>query len=80
MSASGVIETYLTSQFRQRGAKAVRFATLIDVPDLRKTDFEPDYRLFSADRQGMFVGYGLKYKGRFGNLPYIGLAEDEESG
>lgn len=77
VSVSGVIETYLTSQFRDRGAANVRFATLIDVPDQRKTDFEPDYRLFTADRKGVFVGYGLKYRGRYGNLPYIGLAEEK---
>jgi hypoxanthine phosphoribosyltransferase len=76
VSLSGVIENYLTSQFRQRGARQVRFATLIDVPDQRTTDFEPDYRLFASDRQGIFVGYGLKYKGRYGNLSYIGLVEE----
>jgi hypoxanthine phosphoribosyltransferase len=79
ISASGVIETYLTSQFRDRGAENVRFATLIDLPDQRKTDFEPDYHLFTSDQEGIFVGYGLKYRGRHGNLPYIGLAEEEAS-
>lgn len=77
VSISGVIETYLTSQFRDRGARQVRFATLIDIPDQRKTEFEPHYRIFSCDSRGVFVGYGLKYKGRFGNLPYIGLADME---
>ena len=77
VSASGVIETYLTSQFRNRGARKVSFATLIDVPEERKTDFEPDYQLFTSEKQGVFVGYGLKYKGRFGNLPYIGFVEQE---
>ena len=77
VSLSGVIETYLTSQFRDRGARQIRFATLIDIPDQRKTEFEPHYRIFTSDRRGVFVGYGLKYKGRFGNLPYIGLADVE---
>ena len=27
----------------------------------------------------MFVGYGLKYQGRFGSLPYIGQVEKEDS-
>ena len=77
ISVSGVIETYLKSQFKQRGANEVRFATLIDVPEERTTDFEPDYRLFTAERRGMFVGYGLKHQGRYGNLPYIGLADND---
>lgn len=74
---SGVIENYLASQFRQRGAKRVLFAALIDVPDQRTTDFQPDYSLFQADRHGLFVGYGLKHNGRFGNLPYVGLLPKE---
>lgn len=74
---SGVIENYLASQFRQRGAKRVVFAALIDVPAQRTTDFQPDYSLFRADRHGLFVGYGLKYRGRYGNLPYVGLLPEE---
>ena len=76
---SGVIENYLTSQFRDRGAERVVFAALIDVPDQRTTDFHPDYSLFRAERQGIFVGYGLKHQGRFGSLPYIGQVEVKDS-
>jgi hypoxanthine phosphoribosyltransferase len=76
---SGVIENYLTSQFRDRGAQRVVFAALIDVPDQRTTDFQPDYSLFRAERQGIFVGYGLKHKGRYGNLPYIGQLSQADS-
>ncbi len=75
VSTTGVIETYLGSQFLQHGARAVHFAVLIDVPEERKTDFKPDYSLFTATQSGIFVGYGLKYRGRYGNLPYIGLME-----
>ena len=76
---SGVIENYLASQFRDRGAKKVIFAALIDVPDRRTTDFQPDYSLFRAERQGIFVGYGLKHEGRFGSLPYIGQVHEDEA-
>jgi hypoxanthine phosphoribosyltransferase len=74
--ASGVTETYLASQFRQRGARAVRFAALIDLPGERKQEFKVDYPLFPVDRRGTFVGYGLKREGRYGSLPYIALVED----
>ena len=70
--SSGVIETYLRTQFQQLGARKILFAALIDVPSRRKTEFVPDYRLFETERHGVFVGYGLKYKGRYGNLPYLG--------
>lgn len=70
--ASGVIETYLASQLRHHRARRVRFATLVDLPQQRKTDFEPDYRVFSVEGPGILVGYGLKHEGRYGNLPYLG--------
>ena len=77
--SSGVTEPYLAQQLRDRGARAVRFAALIDLPDERKTEFELDYSVFQLrqdrhDRgRGVLVGYGLKHGGRFGNLPYVGL-------
>jgi len=69
--ASGVTEPYLEQQLRDHGARAVRFAALIDIPDDRKTGFEVSYSVFSTPRQGLLVGYGLKHDGRFGNLPYV---------
>lgn len=77
VSTSGVIENYLSSQFLEHGARDVRFATLIDVPSERKTDFNPDYSVFVAGKRATFVGYGLKYRGRYGNLPYIGRVADD---
>jgi hypoxanthine-guanine phosphoribosyltransferase len=70
--SSGVIEVYLGEQLRDRGAREVRFAALIDMPDERKTDFAVDYGAFTTRRNGILVGYGLKHEGRYGNLPYIG--------
>lgn len=69
---SGVIETYLTSELRERGARVVRLAALIDVPTERKTELKVDYPLFTEERSGAYVGYGLKRDGRHGNLPYLG--------
>jgi len=69
---SGIIESYLDQQLRDRGARAVRFVALIDMPAERKTSFKVDYHAFQTSRQGPLVGYGLKHGGRYGNLPYIG--------
>ncbi|MEE8137390.1 MAG: phosphoribosyltransferase family protein [Thermoanaerobaculia bacterium] len=80
VSTSGVIENYLSSQFLQGGARQVRFATLIDVPTERKTDFKPDYSVFVVESPALFVGYGLRYRGRYGNLPYIGRLIDDTAG
>ncbi len=69
---SGITETYLEEQLLQKGARRVRFVTLIDMPDERKTELEIDHRVFSVRENGPLVGYGLKHEGRYGNLPYIG--------
>lgn len=68
---SGVTEPYLEQQLRDHGARDVRFAALIDIPDERKTDFQVGYAAFRTGRQGLLVGYGLKHDGLYGNLPYI---------
>jgi hypoxanthine phosphoribosyltransferase len=70
--SSGVIESYLEQQLRERGARDVRVVALIDHPAERKTALEVEYRALSTARDGVLVGYGLKHEGRYGNLPYIG--------
>ncbi|HEX6200561.1 MAG TPA: phosphoribosyltransferase family protein [Thermoanaerobaculia bacterium] len=70
--SSGVTETYLAEQFRDRGAASVRFVALIDLPEERKTELDVDYHAFSLERSAPLVGYGLKHDGRYGNLPYVG--------
>jgi hypoxanthine phosphoribosyltransferase len=75
--SSGVTEPYLEQQLRDHGAARVRFAALIDLPDERKTAFELQYSALVSHRRGVLVGYGLKHKGLYGNLPYVGRLEDE---
>ncbi|MCH9649512.1 MAG: hypoxanthine phosphoribosyltransferase [Deltaproteobacteria bacterium] len=73
VTTSGVIESYLVSQFLQLGAKRVLVASLVDVPERRTTDFEADFHLFSTTSDARtLVGYGLKHEGLHGNLPFIG--------
>lgn len=74
---SGVTEPYLEQQLRDRGARAVRFAALIDRPDERKTAFELHYQAFTTAQPGTLVGYGMKHEGRYGNLPYVGRLNEE---
>jgi len=70
--SSGITEPYLEQQLRDHGAREVRFAALIDMPDERKTAFNLQYSALTTHRKGLLVGYGLKHDGRFGNLPYVG--------
>ena len=74
--SSAVTEPYLEQQLRDHGARDVRFAALIDLPEERKTAFDLRYRALTASRRGILVGYGLKHLGRYGNLPYVGRLEN----
>lgn len=74
--SSAVTEPYLEQQLRDHGAREVRFAALIDMPDERKTAFDLHYSALTTRRQGLLVGYGLKHQGRYGNLPYVGRLTD----
>ena len=70
--STGVIETYLLQQLRQKNPKMLKLVALVDRPELRTVSLEVDYRAFEADHHGAFVGYGLEWEGKHGNLPYIG--------
>jgi hypoxanthine phosphoribosyltransferase len=74
--SSAVTEPYLEQQLRNHGAREVRFAALIDLPDERKTAFDLPYSALATHRRGLLVGYGLKHQGRYGNLPYVGRLAD----
>ena len=67
---TGVIETYLSDQLRGGGAESVRIAAIVDKPHERKTDLAVDYALFTSEG-GTFLGYGMEYRGGFGNLPFV---------
>ncbi len=69
---TGVIESYLLTQFRQKGPKDIKLVALIDRPTQRTIEIPVDYKAFQAD-EGTFAGYGLEVRGRWANLPYIGI-------
>jgi hypoxanthine phosphoribosyltransferase len=70
--STGVIETYLLQQLRQKNPAELRLVALVDRPTLRTVELEADYCAFEADHRGVFVGYGLELVGKHANLPYIG--------
>ena len=68
---TGVIESYLLGQFRQRKPAALKLVALLDRPALRTEPVEVDYKAFEVEG-GTFVGYGLEHGGRYGNLRFLG--------
>ncbi len=69
--STGVIETYLLTQLRQKGPAILKLIALLDRPNLRTVELKTDFSAFEV-AEGSFVGYGLEFEGRFGNLPYLG--------
>lgn len=65
----------LAGKLYRAGAADVRICSLLDKPDRRCTDIQPDYTGFEIPDK-FVVGYGLDYKGLYRNLPYIGILED----
>ena len=68
--STGIIETYLLTQMRQKGPAALKLIALLDRPSMRTVDLVTDYHAFKVD-DGSFVGYGLELEGAHANLPHI---------
>ena len=62
----------LTSLIKERGAKSVSIAALLDKKESRKVDVEVKYAGFEIGNE-FVVGYGLDYAQKYRNLPYIGV-------
>ena len=69
---SGRTLSYLSEYLRLKGAKSVRTCTLLDKPDRREVDFEPDYT-GKVIPDEFVVGYGLDYDEAYRALPYVGV-------
>ncbi|QZE12465.1 hypoxanthine phosphoribosyltransferase [Mycoplasma sp. Ms02] len=55
-----------------RNPKSLRILTLMDKPSKRIVDLKPDYAGFEVP-DAFLVGFGLDYKEKLRNLPYIGI-------
>lgn len=68
---TGLTMRYLLSNLRTRKPADVRVCSLLDKPARRQTEVKIDYLGFSVP-DVFVIGYGLDYRGRFRNLPYVG--------
>jgi len=74
---SGVTIDYLKRMLLDRGPASLKVCVLLDKPDRRKVQIEADYAGFRIPNKYV-VGYGLDYKDRYRNLPYIAVLPHEE--
>jgi hypoxanthine phosphoribosyltransferase len=67
---TGVTQEYLVKQLGALGASSVKLCVLLDKPDRRRLQLEPDYRAFET-REPYVFGYGLGFQERYRELPYL---------
>lgn len=69
---SGRTLHHLLALLSVRGPKSLKLCTLLDKPDRREIDVDVDYTGFKIP-DAFVVGYGLDYKQRYRNLPFVGV-------
>ena len=73
---SGMTLSYIKDLLKQRGTKSIKICTLLDKPERRQAAIKPDYSCFTVPDE-FVVGYGLKKKKKYRNLPYVGILKPE---
>ena len=66
----------VTDRLRAEGATEVRTCVLLAKDKVRAEEVQADYVGFGIADE-FVVGYGLDYKGRYRNLPYVGVLRPE---
>ncbi|TDV23578.1 hypoxanthine phosphoribosyltransferase [Mycoplasmopsis mustelae] len=69
---SGITLEKISDILLARQPKSLRILTLMDKPYHRKTKIQADYFGFQVP-DAFLVGFGLDYKERLRNLPYVGI-------
>lgn len=77
---SGVTLDFWAKRLLDSRPKSLRTAVLIDKPQDRKVDFQPDYFCFQT-ASNYLVGYGLPdQRGMYRNLPFVGVLSGAQRG
>lgn len=63
---------YLKNYISKKNPSSLKICTLLDKPECRVAEITPDYIGFTIP-DAFVVGYGLDYKQKYRNLPYIGI-------
>lgn len=66
----------LKQEFLRRGAAEVATCVFLDKPSRRAVELDADFKVLEVDDL-FVVGYGLDFKGRYRNLPYVGVLRPE---
>ncbi|HEX8746627.1 MAG TPA: phosphoribosyltransferase family protein [Pyrinomonadaceae bacterium] len=74
---TGITQEYLMRQLDARGARSVRLCVLVDKPDRRRVELQPDWRAIETHADYVF-GYGLGFQDRWRELPFLATFESAE--
>lgn len=69
---SGITLEKITGILKTRNPKSLKILTLLDKPYHRKANLKPDMYGFHCPDE-FIVGFGLDYKEKMRNIPYIGV-------
>lgn len=69
---SGYTIKFVTEYLAKRKPNSIKVMSLLDKKAGRKVDFKPDYYCFDIEDK-FLVGFGLDYKEKMRNLPYVGI-------
>jgi len=76
---TGITLDYLIRQLEQKNPHSLKTCILLDKPDRRHVQLEPDYKGFEIPDQ-FVIGYGLDYNEFGRNLRYIAILDPSEYG
>jgi hypoxanthine phosphoribosyltransferase len=70
---TGITLRFLLDHIREHSPASLRVCTLIDKPQERKVDVQPDWAVFTLEEplERFIVGYGLDYHERYRELPHL---------
>mgnify|MGYP005860170831 CR=1 FL=1 len=72
---TGMTLRYILQTLQSRRPASLNVCTLVDVPRRRLVELPIVYRGFTLE-EGFIVGYGLDFRERYRNLPYLGLLDE----
>lgn len=76
---SGRTIAFLKEDMQGKGVASLKVASLLDKPDRRVSEVQPDYTGFVVPDE-FVVGYGLDYDQQYRNFPDIGVLKPEVYG
>ncbi|MDR0738544.1 MAG: hypoxanthine phosphoribosyltransferase [Oscillospiraceae bacterium] len=73
---SGITLNAIIELLKNRNPRTMKICALFDNPSKRQANITPDYKCLDIPDE-FIVGYGLDYKERYRNLPFVGTLKKE---